>query len=211
MGSISIIRSFKARIMSALRTFTLLFAVLALAAAARFPSPGRGAGDEEETPDGEPTCYVYWVVPESCPNAMDAMATGIKKWTLESGCRVQPPIQQRCEFFMIGGADNGDLSVPMTGEDPNMMTVYHIYMPEVYLEVAHFNFTAMIGNLCFITGESTSQAYADNDVGATYCAMERMMLESGMPDMYGYEEFTADAFCPNYSNSNCFAGNQNRS
>merc|ERR1712173_905 len=200
MGSISIIRSSKARSMSALHFLTLLVAGVALA-----------AGRVAVSPDGEPECTVYWYVPETCPNAIDAMATGIKKWTLESGCRVQPPVQQMCEFFAIGGADNGILSTPQIGQDPTTMTIYHIYMPEVYLEVAHFNFTAMAGDECFITGRSTSPAYADNNIGATYCAMERMMIQSGMPDMSGYVEMSTDAICPNYSEAECFEGNETRS
>ena len=52
---------------------------------------------------------------------------------------------------MIGGRDAGSLSVPQTGLDPNIIRVYHVYLPEVYLEVSAFNFTSIEGDRCFIT------------------------------------------------------------
>jgi len=165
-----------------------------------------------ETPDGSPDCTVYWVVPETCAEAQYAFRIGVMKWNLNHGCRQTPPADQMCEFYMMGGRRNGHLDVPMIGLDPNIIRVFHVYLPEVYLEVMAFNFTSTAdGENCFITGESTSVAYADNNEGQTYCAMERIMIESGMPDMDGYAEYASDDTCPNYSDAACYTGNSSRS
>ena len=51
---------------------------------------------------------------------------------------------------MVGGTPNGALLVPQVGQDPSIMRVYHVYLPEVYLEVMAFNFTSMESG-CLIT------------------------------------------------------------
>ncbi|KAK6485194.1 hypothetical protein HHUSO_G13156 [Huso huso] len=133
-------------------------------------------------------CSVKWTLSVPCMNVSSLLVAQINEWETED-C---PGKSQKCLYSIVAVGDNELLATHTT---PLMKFVDDI----------KFTFNSREKDNCEVLGQSVSRSwYAILDSGTNYCNMYNLMNGSGLRLTPGFNEYTSDSNCTQYSTAKLY-------